>query len=75
VDWNICDRKLSRQTWSTIWNRTDDREWLYDLNWGALWIGSDVNECCHDKICSAMWTGNDVTGIIHDQFEVICGLE
>jgi hypothetical protein len=75
VDWNVRDRKLSRQTWSKIWNGTDDREWCHDLNWGALWIGSDEIEWCHDKICSAMWTGNDVTGSFHDQFEVICGLE
>jgi hypothetical protein len=41
VDWKWCDRKLSRQIWSTMRNRTDDWGWYHDLIWGALWIGTN----------------------------------
>jgi hypothetical protein len=41
VDWNVCYRNLSRQIWSTMWIRADDRGWFYGLIWGALWIGAN----------------------------------
>jgi hypothetical protein len=36
VDWNECDRMISRPTWSNMWIRTDDRWWCHDVIWGAL---------------------------------------
>jgi hypothetical protein len=36
VDWNGCDRKLSRPIWSTMWIRTEDRGWCHDLIWGVM---------------------------------------
>jgi hypothetical protein len=41
VDWNVCDRKLSRPIWRTMWIISIDKGWCYDLNWGTLWIGTD----------------------------------
>jgi hypothetical protein len=75
VDWKICDRKHSRPIWSTMWIRSDDIGWCYDLISGNMWIGTDDIGCSHDLIVSATWIGKDVTRRIHDQFEVIWDLE
>jgi hypothetical protein len=41
VDWNVCDKKISRPILRTKWIRSDDAGWCNDLNWGALWTGTD----------------------------------
>jgi hypothetical protein len=46
LDWKICDRKLSRPIWYTMWIRSDDGGWCHDLIWGDMWIGE------YDKGCS-----------------------
>jgi hypothetical protein len=69
------DRKFSRQIWSTMLIRTDDRWCCHELIWGALWIGADLEECSHDLFWSALWIVNDQAGNIQVQFEVICGFE
>jgi hypothetical protein len=38
VDWNECDRNISRPIWCTMWIRTDDRWWCHDLILRALLI-------------------------------------
>jgi hypothetical protein len=36
VDWKWCGRKFSRPIWSTVWNRSDDRECYHDLILGDM---------------------------------------
>jgi hypothetical protein len=50
MDWEVCDRKISRTIWNTMWIRSDDRGWCHDLIWGVMWIGTDEKDCCHDQI-------------------------
>jgi hypothetical protein len=50
MDWEICDRKISRPIWNNIWIRSDDRGWCHDLICGEMWIGTDDKGCCHDPI-------------------------
>jgi hypothetical protein len=50
VDWEGCDRKLSRPIWYNMSNRTDDRGWCHDLIWGDMGIGTDDIGYCHDQI-------------------------
>jgi hypothetical protein len=75
VDWILCDRKISRSIWSTIWISPDDRRWCHDPIWGDIWTETDDIGCCHDQIWSAMWIGKNVTGSFQDQFEVLFELE
>jgi hypothetical protein len=57
VDWKWCGKKLSWQIWSTMWIRSDDGGWCYDLNWGAFGLEQILKLGCHDLICIAMWIG------------------
>jgi hypothetical protein len=34
--WRVCDIKISRPIWSTMWIRTDDKKRFHVLIWGAL---------------------------------------
>jgi hypothetical protein len=60
VDWILCDRKLSRPIWSTMWIISDDRGWCHDLILGALWIGADfeIMLSWHNLKCYEDWKGS-----------------
>jgi hypothetical protein len=49
-DWKWCDRKLSRPVWTTMWIKTDDWRWSFDLIWGDIWIGTDVKGAVLKKL-------------------------
>jgi hypothetical protein len=38
VDWNVCDRKLSRPICCNMWFKTYDTRWSLDRILGALWL-------------------------------------
>jgi hypothetical protein len=75
VVWKCCGKKVSRPIWSTLWNKTDDRDWWHDLIFGDMWIGTDAIGCCLDQIYITMCIGKTVTSCFQDHFEVLCGLE
>jgi hypothetical protein len=76
VDWKICDRKLSRRIWCTMWIRSCDGGWCHDL---SLRSYVDMNSWYRmvywPNIYIAMGIGKEVRGIFHDQFNVPCGFE
>jgi hypothetical protein len=74
-DWNIYERKLSRQIWCNMRIGTDDRFWCHDLIWADILKGTDEIGCCLKQITIAICIRKDVKAIFHDKFEVLCGLE
>jgi hypothetical protein len=55
VDWNICERKPSRQIWYNMRIRTHDRGWCHDLIWGDIVKGTDEMGWCLDQIHIAIF--------------------
>jgi hypothetical protein len=74
VDWKGCGKKISRTFLSTMWLRTNDREWCHDVIWSDMWIGRDDIGCCLEQIYIAMCIGKTMTSRFRDNFEVQCGL-
>jgi hypothetical protein len=70
-----CDRKLSRQIWSTMWSRSDNIGWGHDTIWVDIGIGTDDIRCCHDQILCAIWIVKDVEWSFNDKFDIIYALQ
>jgi hypothetical protein len=69
--WKLCESKLSRPLWDTIWIGTDMAGFCHDLIWVDLWIGTDDKGWCHDLFCSAKLITKDVTERFDDKLEWI----
>jgi hypothetical protein len=43
------ERKHSREIWTTMWIREDNKGGCHDQIWSDMWIVTDDEWCCHDQ--------------------------